>query len=162
MKNDWHKLKQVEWCQLEGIYAKQLHISQNNLSLSLTTVQPVLKIKNPHTLEYCYWQIDWIEKEEGDDLLIMKEQKTPEPLEYRYEPDTAPHQHLIIASSFFPQHKLIKKVKGYGFKEETDECLTSIVFELENSFFSISTGAVITGAFTDKEPDELGTFLFSL
>ncbi|TQR15410.1 hypothetical protein [Psychrobacillus vulpis] len=160
MKIDWQSLKPVQGCLLTGIYANQLNVYQYNNFLDLQTIQLILKIKNPHSLEFWYWKIDWFEDEIGDDFLIIEEQETPEPIEYIYDSEIAPNQHLLMSSSFSVEQNKIKKVSGYGYKDEKSQILTSIVFELEKSFISITTGAVITTKITEKEPEDLGDLIF--
>lgn len=101
-----------------------------------------------------------MEDSAGDDVLLLKEQNIPEAI--RYELIDAPYQkHIIMGSSFSVQPNLILNVSGYGFKENNNEILTSIVLELEDVFISINTGAVIEIKITEEEPNDLGSKIFT-
>lgn len=160
---DWENLKNAQDCLLVAIYANQIHVYQNEKELSFTSFEPVIKMKNPESDQFWYWKLDWFEDEIGDDFLTIQEQETPEPLEYRQDPIIAPKQHIILGSGYvFQQQNIIKKVTGYGYKDEKIEILGSIVFELQKSFVTFTTGAVITTKISDQAPHDLGSVIFSL
>ena len=162
MKNEWVIFKEIQGCLFIGIYANQLTTRyQENKDLLLHSVNLMLKIRKPNSSEETYWKIDWIEDDFGDDILTLKEQDTPEPLEY--ELINAPYQkYSVIGSGFLAyEDNLIKKVSGYGFKENHREFLSLIVLELEKLFISIIAGAVIETRITDKRPDDIGNLFFS-
>jgi hypothetical protein len=153
MENEWDNFKATRGCLLLGIYAKQLTIHQFNKELILHTFEPILAIGNPRTHGVRYWSLSWFEDSTGDDLLIIKEQDTPDPLEY--ESINAPYQkHSIMASSFFVQHNVINKVCGYGINDENKQILTKIILELEDSYISIQAGAAIEIRITEKKPND--------
>jgi hypothetical protein len=160
MENEWDIFKAIRGCLLLGIYAKQLDIHQFNKELILHPFEPILAIGNPRSLEVRYWYLSWFEDITGDDLLIIKEQVTPEPLEF--ESINAPYQkHSIMASSFFVQHNVINKVCVYGIDDEYNQVITSIILELEESYLSIQAGAVIEARLTEKKPNDFGTLIFT-
>jgi hypothetical protein len=160
MENDWEKFKAIRGCLLLGIYAKQLTIYQFNKELILHPFEPILAIANPRSLGVRYWNLCWFEGSTGDDILIIKEQDTPEPLEF--ESINAPYQkHSIRGSSFFVQHNVINKVRGYGINDENKQVLTKILLELEESYISIQAGAAIEARITEKKPNDFGTLIFS-
>lgn len=159
IKIEWQSLKQVHGCLLKGIYASQLHVRDD---LVLFSSEYFLKIENPDTLEFWYWNINWFEDEDFADHLIMKEQETPEPLDYVEELDFSPHQHIIIGSLFYFKDNLINEVSGYGYKDENIEILTTLVFEFEDSYLFIKTGPLIEARITKNKPNNLGDFIFSL
>lgn len=70
-----------------------------------------------------------MENNENDDLLILNEQKTPDPLEY-IPINASPQKHIIMSSSFSIEQNKVSKVSGYGFRGANTEFLTSIVLEL--------------------------------
>ncbi|QUW23112.1 hypothetical protein JSQ81_05970 [Sporosarcina sp. Marseille-Q4063] len=159
MKTEWQSLKQVRGCLLTGIYANQLHVRDD---LVLFSSEYILKIKNPDTLKSWYWNVNWFEDGDSDDYLVIKEQETPEPLNYLNEPDLSPHQkHFIISSLFSFEDNLIKTASGYGFKNKNIEILSTLVFEFEESYLLIKTGPVIEARITKMKPNNLGAFIFS-
>lgn len=155
MKKEWDILKEAQGCLLIGIYADRLWMQQTNKDLLLHSFQPILKIRKPNSSEVKYWKLESIEDDLGADLLIFKEQETPEPLEYRLSNEFN-QKHVIIGSSFSVQKELIKKVNGYGFMDNQSEYLVSIVLELENVFISITAtpGSLIDIKITDEEPND--------
>lgn len=160
MENNWDIFKAIRGCLLLGIYAKQFDIHQFNKELILHPFEPILVIGNPRTHGVRYWKLSWFENSTGDDLLNIKEQDTPEPLEF--EMINAPYQkHSIRASSFFVQHIVINKVRGYGINDENKQVLTKIILELEDSCISIPAGAAIEIRITVKKPNDFGTLIFT-
>lgn len=160
MENEWNKFKAIRGCLFLGIYAKQLNIHQFNKELILHPFEPILAIGNPRTHGVRYWNLSWFENSTGDDLLIIKEQDTPEPLEF--ELINAPFQkHSIRASSFFVQHNFINKVRGYGINVENKQVLTKIILDLEDSYIFIQAGAAIEIRITEKKPNDFGTLFFA-
>ncbi len=145
---------------LEGIFANKLDTYHVNKELVLHSVEPLLYIRKNNSSDIKYWKIDWTEDNTGEDILLLKEQETPEPIEYELI-DNPLQKHVIMGSSFSVQHNLIKKVIGYGFKDIHSEILSSIVLELDDLFISIKTGPVIEIRITNKEPKGLGDMIFS-
>ncbi|WP_419957452.1 hypothetical protein [Psychrobacillus psychrotolerans] len=158
MEKGWEIQKQVKGCILTGIYASQLHVRDD---LVLFSSEYVLKIRNPDTLEFWYWNLNWFEDEDLADYLVIKEQETPEPLEYVKELELSTQQHIIIGSLFYFEDNLIRAVSGYGFKDKNIEILTTLVFEFEESNLLIKTGPLIEARITKKKPNNLGDFIFS-
>ncbi|MCU9613061.1 hypothetical protein OEV98_05790 [Caldibacillus lycopersici] len=160
MEKEWERFKSIKDSLLIGIYAKQLSIHQYENKQILISDEPVLEIRNSKTNEIKYWKLDWLETMEGDDLLIVKEQETPEPL--AYESIDAPYQkHIISGSSYFPQKQEIKHVSGYGFTNGDSQYLTSIILQLEASFIHIHTGPVIETKITSIKPDVFEDIIFT-
>jgi hypothetical protein len=160
LKQVWERFKTVKGSFLEGIFANKLDTYRVNKDLILHSVEPLLYIRKKNSSDIKYWKIDWIEDNIGDDFLLLKEQKTPEPIKYELIDD--PYQkHFIMGSSFSVQSNLIKKVSGYGFKDNNNEILSSIVLELEDVFISIKTGAIIEIKITEEEPNNLGCIIFT-
>lgn len=160
MKKDWANFQSIEGSML-WIYANQLGVYQSFENIALTCMGPILKIRRPDSYETSYWRINWKETDLGDDVLLLREQDTPEPLEYMPLPFDDPFQkHTILSSSFFLEQNNIKKVSGYGFEEEGNELLSGIVLEMEDQFISIEAGPVISIKITSKAPTDLGKLLF--
>ncbi|AGX02884.1 hypothetical protein B14911_16295 [Bacillus sp. NRRL B-14911] len=154
------RFKTVKGSVLVGIFANKLDTYKVNNDLVLHSVEPLLYIRKKNSSDIKYWKIGWMEDSAGDDVLLLKEQNIPEAI--RYELIDAPYQkHIIMGSSFSVQPNLILNVSGYGFKENNNEILTSIVLELEDVFISINTGAVIEIKITEEEPNDLGSKIFT-
>jgi hypothetical protein len=156
----WERFKTIKGSFLAGIFANKLDTYKVNKDLILHSVEPLLCIRKTNLSDLKYWKIDWIEDNIGDDFLLLKEQKTPEPIEYQLIDDPK-QKHIIMGSSFSLQSDLIKNVSGYGFKDSNNEILSCIVLELEDVFISIMTGAVIEIKITEEEPDDLGSIIFT-
>jgi hypothetical protein len=160
LRQVWERFKTVKGSFLEGIIANKLDTYRVNKDLILHSVEPLLYIRKKNASDIKYWKLNWIEDNKGEDLLLLKEQKTPEPI--KYELIDAPNQkHIIMGSSFSVQPNLIQKISGYGFKDSNNEILSSIVIELEDACISIKTGAVIEIKITDEEPKGLGDVIFA-
>ncbi|MBP3951816.1 hypothetical protein [Bacillus suaedae] len=160
MKEVWERFKTVEGCFLKGIFANKLDTYRVNKELLIHSVEPLLYIRKENSVDIQYWKIDWIEDSTGDDFLLLKEQKTPEPLKYELI-DGPSQKHIIMGSSFSVQPNLIKNVSGYGFKESNNEILSSIVLELEDVFMTIKSGAIIEIKIIEDEPKDLGDLIFT-
>lgn len=160
MKQEWDRFMRVKGCLLEGIFANKLDTYQVNKDIILHSVEPLLYIRNSNSTDIKYWKMVWTEDNTGEDILQLKEQETPEPIEYELI-DTPNQKHVIMGSSFSFQHNLIKKVIGYGFKDSNSEILSLIVLELDELFISIKTGPVIEMKITNEEPNGLGDIIFS-
>lgn len=160
---DWKSLKSVQGYYLAGIWSNQLFVSQRGNEWDYSFGDLILNInKGFNTGESWYWRLSWSENEEGDDLLIIEEQETPEPLEYSYEAELS-KQPLILGSKISLDHNLIRNVNGYGFKYDNYEILTTLVFELEKLYvtFKIS-GPIVTAKISKTELKKVGDLLFSL
>ncbi|MFO1446140.1 hypothetical protein KDN24_23640 [Bacillus sp. Bva_UNVM-123] len=156
MKKEWDILKEAQGCLLIGIYSNRFTILQKNKDLLLLSTEPIIEIRKPNSAEEKYWKLESVEDDLGDDLLIFKEQETPDPLDYKLI-DHPYQKHIVMGSSFLVhKDKLIKKVKGYGFMDNQSEYLVSIVLELENVFISITAtpGSLIDIKITDEEPND--------
>ncbi|MEQ2528402.1 hypothetical protein WMO40_17085 [Bacillaceae bacterium CLA-AA-H227] len=158
MKQEWTSFKSIEGSLL-WIYANQLGMYLSAEGISLTCMEPMLKIRRPDSPEPIYWKLNWEETELGDDILLLKEQDTPEPLNYE-SLEWTDQKHVITSSSFFLEQNEIKKVSGYGFKENGNEFLSAIVLEMDHRIISIEAGAVITIKVTTTAPADLGELLF--
>jgi hypothetical protein len=161
LQKEWNRLTAIKDSLLIGIYANWINIHQFNNELILHSVEPIIEIRNPKSMEITYWKLSWIETEAGDDLLIINEQDTPEPLQY--ETIDMPNQkHMITAgSSYFVQHTRIKNVSGYGFYEDGNPFLYLIIIELEELYISIRAGAVIETRISSKKPIKIGDIIFT-
>lgn len=83
-------------------------------------------------------------------------------MNFKYDTDISPYQHLIFGSRYTLKRIIIKNVSGYGYKDGRSEILTSIVFELNEDFVLVKTGPIIEVRITEKEPEDLGDYIFSL
>ena len=89
---EWNSFKRVQGYCLAGIWSNQLVVSQRGNEWDYCFGDLILKInKDNKTEESWYWRLYWFENEEGDDLLIIEEQETPEPLKYFHEPEISRH-----------------------------------------------------------------------
>ncbi|RHW43290.1 hypothetical protein D1B31_01050 [Neobacillus notoginsengisoli] len=159
MKNDWERFKGIEGSLLGGIYDPQLNTHQYKKELILHATLPILEVQHPNSKETSYWKLSWFEKISGDDVLVVKEQDTPEPLNYA-EINAPTQKYAIISSSFSVENKLIKKVSGYGYMEESGEELDTILLELKDMYISLRAGPAIEIRIAEKVPNIYGTILF--
>lgn len=162
-KMEWKSFKPVQGYCLAGIWSNQLVVNQRGNEWDYSFGDLILNIKKDFkTDESWYWRLFGSENEEGDDLLIIEEQETPEPLEYFYEPELS-KQPMIIGSKISLDHSLIKKVSGYGFKDGDYEILTTLIFALEKLYvtFKIS-GPIVTANISETEIEKFGDLFFLL
>lgn len=160
---DLNSFKSVQGYCLAGIWSNQLVVRQRGKEWDYSFGDLILQINNDFkTDESWYWRLYWSENEEWDDLLIIEEQETPEPLKYFHEPELS-KQPIILGSKISFEHTLIKKVSGYGIKDGGYEILTALVFELEKLYvtFEIS-GPIITAKISETEIEKLGDLFFSM
>lgn len=158
----WDTIKSICNCSLLGIYENQLDIYQYNKEIILHSTEPILMFRYPNSRRITYWKLSSIEDIAGNDLLILKEQETPEPLQYELFEDQY-QKHIIKSSSFSVQKDQIKNVSGYGFSDKNDLFLTDIILELEELYISIqaSAGSVIETRITESKPSNLRNLIFS-
>lgn len=156
--------KSLKGCSLAGIWSNQLFVHQTENDWAYRFGDLILNMKNDFkTPESWYWRIYWFEDEEGDDLLRIEEQKTPEPLNYYIEQEISADP-LILASNISLENNLIEKVSGYGLKVNGETYLTSIVFKLEQQFvtFSFAGPTIIEAKVNEAKPEGLGDLIFFL
>ena len=158
MSEKWIGKKQILGCVLVGVYTYQLHVNEECF---LFSNEFVLKFRNPNTLKSWYWRIGWFEDENSNDHLIIKEQDTPEPLQYMIEPIISKEDYIIMSSQFSFADNLINKVSGYGFKDIVEEILTTLVLEFEDSFLLINTSPVIEIRYLKDKPNIKKDVIFS-
>ncbi|GAA0339430.1 hypothetical protein GCM10008967_32180 [Bacillus carboniphilus] len=161
MKKEWDSLSSIRECTLSGIYANQINIFRYDNELSFTSSMPIIAIRNPELHKTTYWKFGWRETKSGDDILIVNEQNTPEPLQY-ISVNTHYQSHVIKSSSFSLNHNKINKVSVYGFVDGSNQYLTDIILELEDRYISIRAGAVIEIKITEMQPDNKGNKIFSV
>lgn len=133
------------------IYDKQMHLDQQNDKWTFHSIKTVLKFHHEKTNDSFYWQLTWYEDEPGSDYLLIEEQTIPTSIDYHVD-QYYPDQYFIIGSSFSFEDNVIKKVTGYGYKDETVQVFDTIVFEFEQSFLLIEAGPVIRGVYTKTPP----------
>ncbi|MCM3388089.1 hypothetical protein M3649_08060 [Ureibacillus chungkukjangi] len=151
--------KQALGCVVVGVYANQLHVNEE---MTLFSSEFVLKVRNPESLRTWYLRIGWFEDENSEDHLIINEQDTPDPLEYIKEPVLSKEEYIVIGSLFNFNDNLINKVYGYGYKNKTDEILTTLLFEFEESYLLINTGSLIEIRYLTDKPSVPRDVIFSL
>ncbi len=104
-----------------------------------------------------FWYLEWKETKMGDNILLLHDRATPEPLNYTfYEIDsvTLDNGISVMENSYFPSRKLIKHVTGYGFIDGEKKYLVAIVVQCEEEYFYIEAcPAVMEVNISDYEPD---------
>ena len=155
------RFKAMKGCLLEGIYANQLSTYMKHKDVILHSAEPVFEIRN--YTDITYWKFEYAEDAEGDDILLLNEQQTPEPVKYELV-DNLPYQkHIILGSGFFVPNEIIKKVTGYGHYDYDNDCkvVSSIVLEVEDLYITILPRAVIEIRITDYMLNDLEDILFA-
>ena len=161
---DLSHFKSITGSVLAGIWTNQLFVSKTENDEKYRFGDLILNLKNEgKTAESWYWRIYWFEDEEGDDLLKIEEQQTPEPLKYYIEPEISDDP-LILASNIALENNLINKVSGYGLKVNSETYLTSVVFELEKQFviFTLAGPTLIEATISTEKMNGLGDLIFTL
>jgi len=157
----WERFKEIKGCMLEGIYANQLSTYMKHKDIILYSAEPVFEIRN--SSDITYWKFEYAEDVEGDDILLLNEQHTPEPVKYELVDNLPYQQHIILGSGFFVPNERIKKVTGYGHYHYEKDCkvVSSIVLELEEDLYiTILPSAVIEIRITDYMLNDLGDIIF--
>lgn len=142
MSNNWKLLRNLKGKVLGGIYGQYLSTYNYNNSLTF------------HAPDIIYWhdtnwegqgflRLEWYELPNGDDVLLLHEQESPTPLEYKECPEFSNQKYIVKAPSYSSSHSLIKNVFGYGSDMNGKERFYSIVIELEKGFKYIVSGPVI-------------------
>jgi len=156
--NQSHVKKHIKNCLLVGIYAHQLFINEK---LELTSSEFVINLKNPVTSESWYWRLEWSEDAKGQDLLIIHEHQTPEPLKFTTEPIIS-NDYFILDSRFSFDDNNINQVIGYGYKDTNYEILRSLVFEFENAYLLVNTGPIIEMKYVKVKPKLQQDIIFTM
>jgi hypothetical protein len=161
MRAKWRKLQELKGKQLIGIEGSRFQISKVENALNILCPEPFIHWRQPESIVEGFWRLEWIENQEGDDILILHEQETLEPLEYGYF-YSQEQKYPINESSYFNLNGLIKEVCGYGFIQDGTKFLTSIVLEFEKEYICIQTMPVVMEIkVTDNEPEISDQILFS-
>ncbi|MHA6253036.1 hypothetical protein [Oceanobacillus sp. CAU 1775] len=150
---DLNFLKSIKGKIFGGIYGKILHIHNHKDELVIHCSNPLISFHSSQgSMDDRFWSFDWDESKTGEDMLLVNEHKTPEPLDY--EVIESPNQKYVIsASSYYPSREnLIQEVLGYGFLESDEEILTTVVIKLEDSFILLVASPAIEIKITDEKP----------
>ena len=158
MNQNFQVEKHLKNCLMVGIYAYQLTINEK---LKLISSEFVISLRNPVSLENWYWRLEWFEDTNGQDMLIIHEQETPEPLQYTTEPIIS-NDYFILNSRFSFEDNVINQVTGYGYKDTNQDILSSLVFEFENSYLLVNTGPVIEMNYVKVKPNIQKDIIFTL
>ncbi|WP_449536394.1 hypothetical protein [Ferdinandcohnia sp. Marseille-Q9671] len=152
MKTNLHLIKSRKGMTFEGIYGKILHLYNKSDELILHSSKPLIRfLDSQETPGEKFWLLEWEELETGENMLVIHERETPEPLEYEVI-DNPNQKYVIKASSYYTRQNSINKVWGYGFYKMKEEIITSIVFELEDSFIHIEASPAIEIRITKERP----------
>lgn len=152
MKQEWVRLQNLQGKLLIGIQENYFSTSRDGTTLSLACPEPFISWFDDETKQEGFWQLEWFEDEEGDDLLILHEQETPEPLHYEFS-DLSDFKFVISASGYYNFDARIANITGYGIRTDEDDYLMSIVLELGAEYILITSKVVMEIKVTDDPPE---------
>ncbi|TFE01528.1 hypothetical protein [Jeotgalibacillus salarius] len=155
MTTNYTYIKKLKNMHFKGLYSERLLVYkthkgefQMHLSTSLLGFRP----KEENAAEK-FWHMKWNELlPSGHDVLLIREQNTPEPLQY--EEINSPYQtYVVSASNYSTAFNTINNAWAYGYPEEEDIQLHTVILELEESFMNISaTPGGVTITLTEEFP----------
>ncbi|KIL42785.1 hypothetical protein KP77_34150 [Jeotgalibacillus alimentarius] len=154
MKTNFDFLTKVKGMNVSAIYCDMLHTYKDGNKISVIASPGVLCFMKEHAdRDEKFWLIQWEELYSGNDALIVKEQDTPAPLNYK-ETEFGQQKYIVSSASFTTFRSEIKNVWGYGFTDEGEVWLGDIILELEDSFIYIAASPAIEYKVLDEFPDK--------
>ncbi|MHA6250496.1 hypothetical protein [Oceanobacillus sp. CAU 1775] len=145
-------IKSIKGKLFGGIYGRTLHVHKYNDEIIIHCSEPLMSFHSSKgNLDEQFWLFEWEELETGDDVLLINEGRTPEPLDFEII-DSPNQKYIVLASSFYTEKDLIQGVSCYGFFESNQERLTSVVIRLEDSFIHIEASPAIEIRITNEKP----------
>jgi len=147
------KMKSLLGSYLKNILVDQLSVYQRSDGWEYQYINPVLHFQSATNTDWSlYWNLSWLETEEGDDQLLIEEADTVETLSCFEQVDWS-DQPLIVSSSIQLEKATVKSVIAFGYKDEEKEFLTAIVLKLENQYVTFYSGPVFTMTVTIMFPE---------
>lgn len=143
MRALWEQFKNLRGKTLVSIQAKHLVTEKYNHLFRLSSAEPFLHWRDPDTREEGFWRLRWIENDAGDDILLINEQRTPEPLKYGFDEGNL-GKFVINEPCFICNRATIMHIYGYGYYDKDNVFLCSITVELEGWYIRIVSGPCIT------------------
>lgn len=148
-----NKMKSLLGSNLKNILVDQLTVYQRSDGWKYQFVNPVLHFQSETDTDWSlYWILSWLETAEGDDQLLIEETETAETLSCFEQVDWS-DQPLIVSSLINLERATVKSVIAFGYKDEENEFLTSIVLKLENQYVTFYCGPVFTMTLTNMFPE---------
>jgi len=147
------KMKSLLGSQLKNILMDQLSVYQRSDRWEYQFVDPVLHFQSETNPDWSlYWNLSWLETEEGDDQLLIEETETAETL-FCFEQVDWTDQPLIVSSSIQLEKATVNSVIAFGYKDEEKEYLTALVLKLENQYVTFYSGPIFTMTVTIMFPE---------
>jgi len=137
MKEEWNELMELKGKRLIGLEVKRIIIHKNEDSFSFYCFNPFIHWKLENSTEEGFWRLKWTENEEGEDVLLLNKQDTPEPLEYNTVKADELNAKYIVQESSITHSGKIQNVIGIGFTTKGNDYLSAIVLEFGNSYIQI-------------------------
>ncbi|REB05531.1 hypothetical protein DVB69_14760 [Sporosarcina sp. BI001-red] len=157
---DEASVKSIIGMDLKSILVEQLHAYQSGEGWKYLCGSPVLPFQFQGSSERpVYWILSWTETAEGDDQLLIDETHDADTLS-RFERVEGFREPVIVSSSIHLERARVQRVIGYGYKDEKQEFLTSIVVKLENVYVTFISGPVFTVTVTNTFPENMDRELF--
>ncbi|PYZ96415.1 hypothetical protein CR205_11875 [Alteribacter lacisalsi] len=94
-----------------------------------------------------FWRLNFTENQFGEDILLLHEQGTPEPLNYIYNLDDlkkidshiAQKHVYVMETSYSFSFSVIKEISGYGFFNQNEALLYTLLIETKDEFLLIES-----------------------
>jgi hypothetical protein len=148
----WEHFMNLKGKSLVSIQAKHLVTEKYNNEFRLSSTKPFIHWRDSETGDEGFWKLKWSENEAGDDILLLSEQNTPEPLDYEYCKGSIYSKIVIKESCFMCNRASINAISGYGYSNGDEKYLYSIIIELENWFLHIESYPAIIITIHDEPP----------
>ncbi|PYZ94695.1 hypothetical protein CR194_03960 [Salipaludibacillus keqinensis] len=170
MKQEWIELKKLEGLSLNSIDSQRMIIvDRKKEQFYLLIDQPILcwidvagEEDNFKIISEGYVRLEWYEREDGNDTLLVHHQTTPDPLNYMTDLNPYENQrkkYNTLTSSYSPLSRTILDVRGYGESNEEDEYMTDLVIKTEKEYIHFSPAPGLMDVWiSDDEPVIRGVF----
>lgn len=154
------RMQSIRGMELKTILVEQIAAYQKKDGWEYLCTDPVLHFQSESDPnQKTYWILSWQETEEGDDELLIDETHEPDTLS-QFQRVEGFREPVIVSSSIHLENASVQSIVVYGFKDEEQEFLTSIVLELEEVYVTFTSGPVYTVIVTNTFPENVDGELF--
>lgn len=154
------RMQSIRGMKLKTVLVEQITAYQKGDGWEYLCADPVLQFQSKSDLnQETYWILSWRETEEGDDQLLIDETHDADSLS-QFQWVEGFRKPVIVGSSIHLENASVQSLVVYGFKDEEQEYLTSIVLELENVYVTFTSGPVFTFTVSNTFPENVDGELF--
>ncbi|MBD7908200.1 hypothetical protein [Sporosarcina gallistercoris] len=154
------RMQSIRGMKLKTVLVEQIAAYQKGDGWEYLCSEPVLHFQSKSDPnQKTYWILSWRETEEGDDELLIDETHDTDTLS-QFQRVEGFREPVIVSSSIHLENASVQSMVVYGFKDEEQEFLTSIVLELEDVYVTFTSGPVFTVTVTNTFPENVDGELF--